>query len=170
MNEIDNDGIERRGKRPVFLTVLCVLSFIYMGFGLLAGLGGVASGPSSSEEMQRAKVDMAKQIGELKKQGMDSWVPTMQKIGRMVEQMNDNHYLSTFLNLIFTLLGIYAVFLMMKGAKFGFHLYIIHSILAIVGVYFYVSAANIPTFVIIVNLTISGVFIFMYSRNLKWMR
>ena len=94
----------------------------------------------------------------------------MQKIGRMVEQMNDNHYLSTFLNLIFTLLGIYAVFLMMKGAKFGFHLYIIHSILAIVGVYFYVSAANIPTFVIIVNLTISGVFIFMYSRNLKWMR
>ena len=78
MNEIDNDGIEGRGKRPVFLTVLCVLSFIYMGFGLLAGLVGVVSGPSSSEEMQRAKVDMAKQIGELKKLGMDSWVPTMQ--------------------------------------------------------------------------------------------
>ncbi|MFT6983651.1 MAG: hypothetical protein ACJAUD_002430 [Crocinitomicaceae bacterium] len=170
MNEIDNGEIEVRGKRPNFLTVLCILSFVYLGFGLFGGLGGIASGPSSSEEMQQAKVAMAKQVGDMKNQGLDSWVPAMQKVGRMVEQMNENHYLASFINLLITLLGIFAVYLMIRGGKLGFHLYISYCILATIGVYFYVSAANVPSFIVMFNFVFSGLFIFMYSRNLKWMR
>lgn len=170
MDEFELDSAENRGPRPGFLTVLCVLSFISTGLGLLSGLFTIASGPQSEEQMLDAKVAMTKSISELKDLGMDSFVDMMEKLQLMTEQVNENFYLSSIITLITVGLGLFGVIKMWQGFKLGFHLYIGYCLLTIAGLYIYVSPANIPTMVVVWNLIFSALFVFLYSRNLKWMR
>ena len=166
--EIDNVGEDE--KRPSFLTAICVLSFITIGSNLIFGFIGLFSGPQSDEELLQAKVDLAKTSSELKTAGLESWVDVMDQLDRMTVEINDSFYLASILGLIVALIGLFGVLKMWQGMKMGFHLYIIYSLISVVSVYLYVSPANIPSFVIIFNLLISGLFIFMYSRNLHWMK
>lgn len=161
---------EQRDPRPGFLTVLCVLSFISTGLSLISGLVNFVLGPSSEEEMLEAKVEMTKAISDLKEVGMASWVDFMEKVQAMTEQINDNFYLASTLSLITVIIGFYGVIKMWKGFKIGFHLYIAYCLLSIVTLYLYISPENIPSWLVIFNLLFSGLFIFMYSRNLKWLR
>ena len=166
--EIDNIGEDE--KRPSFLTAICVLSFITIGSNLIFGFIGLFSGPQSDEELLQAKVDLAKTSSELKTAGLESWVDVLDQLDRMTVEINDSFYLASILGLIVALIGLFGVLKMWQGMKMGFHLYIIYSLISVVSVYLYVSPANIPSFVIIFNLLISGLFIFMYSRNLHWMK
>jgi len=166
--EIDNVGEDE--KRPSFLTAICVLSFITIGSNLIFGFIGLFSGPQSDEELLQAKVDLAKTSSELKTAGLEPWVDVLDQLDRMTVEINDSFYLASILGLIVALIGLFGVLKMWQGMKMGFHLYIIYSLISVVSVYLYVSPANIPSFVIIFNLLISGLFIFMYSRNLHWMK
>lgn len=170
MNEFELDGEDARGPRPGFLTVLCVLSFISTGLGLISALIGAAAGRQSDEELLEAKVEMTKQISDLKEVGMDVFVEMMEKIQRMTEQINDSFFLASVITIITVALGLFSVIKMWQGFKIGFQLYIGYCLLTIAGLYIYVSPVNIPTFVVIWNLLLSALFIFLYSRNLKWMR
>lgn len=164
------DTINEEKPRPGFLTVLCVLSFISTGLSLIFGLFSFISGPQSDEQMLQSKVDIAKSISEFRKMGMDGMVEMFNKLQLMTEETNNNFYLSGVITLIVASMGLYGVIKMWKGMKQGFHLYIVYSLFSVAGLYFYVSPNNIPSIVIIVNLILSGIFIFMYSRNLKWMK
>jgi len=168
-DQLDTDYIEEQKPRPGFLTVLCVLSFISTGLGSISGLFSLISGPNSKEEMLDSKVQLTKSISDLKKMGMDSWVEMMEKIQAMAEDINNSFYLATFIAVVVALIGLFGVFKMFNGFKIGFHIYIIYSLLGIASLYIYVSPANIPTIVVAFNLIVSGLFIFMYSRNLHWM-
>jgi hypothetical protein len=161
---------ESRGSRPRFLTVLCVLSFISTGLGLISALFSFVEGPQSDEKLLDAKVTLAKSTSELKDLGMDSFVDIMEKIQRMTEQINDNFYLASIVTLIALFIGFFGVLKMWQGLKIGFHLYIGYCLLTIAGLYIYVSIENIPTVLVVWNLIGSAIFILLYSRNLKWMR
>ena len=167
-NQLDNLSEEQ--ERPGFLTVLCVLSFISTGFALLSGLFSIFSGPSSEEEMLEVKVQMTKSISEMKEIGMTSFVNLLEKLQAMSEDVNNNYYLATIVGVIIAGVGLFGVIKMWQGYKMGFHIYIIYCIIGVLGAYLYVSPSNIPSFIIIFNLLISGIFVFMYSRNLGWMR
>ena len=160
---------EEQKRRPGFLTTLCVLSFISIGIGILSGLVNLAAGPSTEDQMIDQRVEMTKSISQLKNTGMHSLADLMEKIQLMSEDINDNFYLAGSLNLIIVLAGLFGVIKMLKGYKMGFHVYILYCLLSIGSMYAYVAASHIPTMIIVVNLIISGLFIFLYSRNLKWM-
>lgn len=167
--DISNEELDR-GNRPGFLTVLCVLTFISTGIGFISGLISLLFGPSSEEQMLQARVEMTKSISDLKELGMDSLADMMVKLQAMTEQINESFYLASTLSIITIGIGLYGTIQMFKGVKRGFHLYIIYCLLSIGAIYIYVSPSNIPSWVVIFNLIFSGLFIFMYSRNLKWMR
>lgn len=167
--EISNEELDR-GNRPGFLTVLCVLTFISTGIGFISGLISLVFGPSSEEQMLQARVEMTKSISDLKDMGMSSLAEMMQKLQAMTEQINENFYLASILSVITLGIGLYGTIQMFKGVKRGFHFYIVYCLLSIGAIYVYVSPSNIPSWVVIFNLLFSGLFIFMYSRNLKWMR
>lgn len=158
-----------REPRPSFLTVLCVLSFIFIGFSILFGLFGLAQGPMSEDKMIEMKVELTKSADEMRSLDMEGFAGMMEKISRMSESINANFYSSSILSLIIMGLGLFGVIKMWKGFKIGFHLYIGYSLLTIIQVYFFVSPADIPTFIVVWNLLFSALFIFMYSRNLKWL-
>lgn len=158
-----------RASRPGFLTVLCVLSFISLGLSGIGTLGSLMSGRQSEDAMLAQTVEMKSQIAELKEAGMNGLAELLEKINNMGVETNEHFYLATVLGVILVGLGLFAVIKMFKGFKQGFHLYIVYNLLAIISIYFYISPSNIPSFVIIFNVLLSGLFVFLYSRNLKWM-
>lgn len=169
-NEQIDYNSEERGKRPKFLQVLGILSFINLGLGVVFGLMSLFMGPQSEEVLEENRVELAQGISDLKDLNMDGAAEFFAKLDRMSVEQNDNFYLALSLSMLIYLLGIYAVLTMFKGNKLGFHLYIIYNILIVMSVYAYASPQNIPTIMISFNLFLSAIFIFMYSRNLKWMR
>ena len=166
-NHLDMDETK---KRPKYLTVLCILSFVSIGLALLTGLFNLVSGPSSVEELTEMQVLMTSSVNEMENLGAD-WLADMMKKGqKMAIEVNDNFYLASFVTITYLLLGLLGVLKMWKGEKRGFHLYISYCLLSVVSLYLYISPANISTFSVVVSLLLSGLFILMYSRNLHWMR
>ena len=164
------DSNTKRSKRPVFLLVLCILSFLWIGWGILQGAAGFTYGPESPESLETAIAGLDKQLDEMDSQSKEAIGPTVEKIKYMVLVMNDKFYLVQTLSLFIYILGFVAVLQMFRGAKIGFHLYVIYSLLSICDYYFFLSPAMIPTFIIILSAFISALFVSMYAVNLKWMR
>ncbi len=162
--------IEQRPKRPVLLLVLCILSFVWLGFGVFGTLSGYASGPSSAKEIKKEKANLDAQIASLEAQGASDWKPTIEKFKTLIVTLNRKFYYVQALSMLTFILGIAGVVYMLIGRKIGFHLYIIYSILATCHYYFFLSPANVPSVLVIFSACVSALFIFMYSRNLKWMR
>ncbi len=169
MTEIDNELIEKKEPRPAFLTVLCVLTFISTGLNVFSAISSLLSGPLTEEQLLESRVQMAESITDLKEAGMDSWIPMMEQMQEMTEQANNEFYFATIISLIVASIGAFAVMKMWNGFKQGFHLYIVYSLLSVVSIYLYISPENVPNVVIIFSLFFSGIFVFLYSRNLYWM-
>ena len=168
MNETTDKQLTE--KRPNFLKVLCILTFISSGLGIISTIFQLLFGPKSEEIMRIEKVALASQISEMKDLGIDLMVDMLDKIGNMSHQLNENFYLAHLIGLLTASLGLYSALKMWQGFKFGFKLYTLYSLLAVIGTYLYISPSNIPSFVIIFNLLFSALFIFLYSRNLHWMK
>lgn len=159
----------QRNPRPTGLKVLCILSWIYIGFSLISSAIGLMSGKADEEEMLQMKVEMTKSISQMKDMGMTSFAEMMNKIQMMAEITNENQLAIGLTGLAILILGLYGVIAMWQGKKIGFHLYVIYSILAIVQIYFFVSPSIVPTFIVVWNVLFSGLFILLYSKHLKWM-
>jgi hypothetical protein len=157
-------------KRPVFLTVLGILTFINSGFGLLGALIAYVAGPASSDEIENYLAMNMRNIDQIRSEGMNGFADTMQKMINSIQYSNDAHFLSTSLNLVISALAIAGVIMMFRGQKTGFHLYIIGCLLRICSFYFYTPAAEVSGMMVGYFTFTSLLFIFMYSRNLKWLK
>jgi hypothetical protein len=166
-NQLENNQEEE--KRPTFLLVLCILTFVNTGFTILGGISGIISGPPSKEEIKAANVELAKSIEQLEKVSLDYWVDVIKRIQLMTEAMYANFVAYNVVSILVAIAGVAAATLMLKGKKLGFHVYICYSFLYVLQGYLFVSAAVIPSFIIIINLLIAGVFVLLYSRNLNWL-
>lgn len=169
-DEIDNYSNDERAARPKFLVVLCILSFITLGFGILSALGSVLSGPQTDEQMLDAQVQIAESVSLMRDQGNESFAVFFEQVQDMMEDTNDHHQLATWLNILVLAIGLFGVIRMWKGFRQGFYLYIAYSILGSVVMYFYVSPSHIPMIFPVFSGVLSALFIFLYSRNLHWMR
>ena len=161
--------MEERAKRPVFLKVICILSFIWMGLGLFNNVFGLVRGPVPPDAMAETQAQVDAEIEKLKEIGADSWVEFSETMSRMAIESNQNYYSALVIDLSILILGIFSVLRMWQGVKMGFHLYIVYSLLCAASYYFYLSPENVPTLFIVLSFIFSGIFVFMYSRNLKWM-
>ena len=166
-NQLENNQEEE--KRPTFLLVLCILTFVNTGFTILGGISGIISGPPSKEAIKESNVQLAKSIEQLEKVNLDYWVDVIKRIQLMTEAMYANFTAYNAVSVLVAMVGIAAAALMLKGKKLGFHVYIGYSFLYVLQGYLFVSAAVIPSFIIIVNLLIAGLFVLLYSRNLSWL-
>lgn len=161
---------EETPKRPTFLTVIAILSFVSIGFSLLSSLIAIASGPQTEDQIMEQRVQLAELAEEMRAENLDSMAITIEKIERMLLALNDHFFANQLMTIFVLLAGLIGVLFMWQGKRLGFHLYIIYSILAAVQYYVFVSPADIPSFLIIWNLIVSAVFVLLYSRTLNWMK
>jgi hypothetical protein len=157
-------------ERPTFLLVLCILSWISIGLGIILGLPRLFSGPLSAEKMKESRVEMLTMMNEMRENGLDGFAEIFEKIQHMTEVFNQHHYAVHTLTFIILLVGLSGVWFMYQGKKLGFHVYIIYSILGIAHVYFFLSPSQVPSILTIWGVLISTAFILMYSRNLHWLK
>lgn len=164
------DQHQEQQKRPVFLTVLAVLSFITIGIGILSSLFSLIKGRLTVEELELLKSQYAEQVAALNEAGMHDFAALIEKLYVMQECINANFYVNAFATLLSLLIGLWGVIYMLKGLKKGFHLYIIYNLMSVLLVYISVPVSEVPSFITIVNLIFAGLFVFLYSRSLHWMK
>ena len=167
---LDQDQLNEKEVRPTFLVVLCVLSFVSIGMSLLSSVFQTFNGPLTKAEMTTQNVQMTKLIPQMKTAQLDSMVDFIEKMILMTESLNRSFYAGLFVTLLTLVIGLLGVIKMWKGVKLGFHLYIVYSLLSSAHVYLFVNPAYVPAMIVYFNLILSILFIFMYSRNLKWMK
>jgi len=163
---------QEEDRRPPMLLVLSILSLISIGLSLILTLFQFASGPLDEDELMKQRVDMATLKSDLRKAGMTQFVSFYDKIEAMSEETNDKFYFSSSVTLLTYLIGLFGVIFMLRRRKLGFHMYIVYSLLAIGGMLLYISPENIPVLMLmpVVSVILSGLFIFLYSRTLHWMK
>ena len=164
---IENDMQPTRAPR--FLLTLVILTLLNTGLALLGGILSFLAGKPSEKEILESKVQMAKTIVELKKVNLEYFVDLLQKIEGITDAMNANFMMFNLLGIFITRIGAASALMMLFRMKLGFHTYIVYSFLSILSVYAFVAPSNVPTILIVANTIFAGLFVFMYSRNLKWL-
>ncbi len=166
--ELDN-SLEKE-KRPVFLTVLCILTFVSTGFGALSGISGLFGGAPSEEEVVNSNIQVNQSIEQFQKLKWDGMVHILKQLQAMTEEVYANFYVYNLLSFLIVALGLAGAIFMFQGKKIGFYMYIAYSLAGTILTYIMISTANIPTILTVFQLLISGIFVLMYSRNLWWMK
>ncbi len=159
--------IEAPKKRSTFLTVLCILSFIGSGGGLLYSVYQYATF-ESTYPAQMEKLTTA--LEQLEDAGIDSGfmyksaengIITLEKMSQNLELVSGSQCLALLLSLI-------GVFLMFKMKKNGFYLYTLVNYFGLL-----VPLVLIDFDAALTNVMIGGVittiFVIMYAVNLKQM-
>jgi len=163
-------------KRPKFLFVISILSFVHIGFTVMTSIFGVLGGKLSPEELETSKLQFAESqeqldtLAQSEKVDLSYWSEILTKLEIMSDNMYANFVAYNGLMLLVALFAAIAVYLMFIGKKLGFHLYIVYCFLYIIQSYFFTTPSDVPTFVIVLNTLYGGIWVFMYSRNLKWMK
>lgn len=146
-------------QRPVFLTVLCILTFVGAGFAILTSLFSVFT------------------MGQLE-QGMRAMDETFSdsKIG--VDFGNSYRWtkISYVLNLFGALLCLTGALFMFKLKKIGFYIYIVGQILPLFGSFMTMNSmlkgvfASFGMIAMVFGMLFPIAFIIMYGLNLKHMK
>ncbi|TSJ42489.1 hypothetical protein [Fluviicola chungangensis] len=160
---------EQRRKRPVLLTVLCILSFVVVGFGLLGALFSLISGQPTPDEIDAAYNQIVQMASEMRDKQLTTIADMLEQGAELTVYQQHRYWSVLGINTLTMLTGFAGVLLMFRGKKLGFHLYIIYNLLSVGGTFLIVPSHMVPMASVIMNLIISGLFIFLYSLNLKWM-
>jgi hypothetical protein len=158
-------------RRPDFLTILCVLTFIGSSWGILSGLSNYNNADVMAE-MSR------KMIEEQKEQAMDKAVTAGQKsfMEKMFSGANElmdtvkvkQNSLFSIMSNVLTLVG---AFLMFRLKKTGFGIYVLGIAVFIAAPLVIFGVGNIFGLFMTFMLGLIGVvFVILYRLNIKYMR
>ena len=112
-------------KRPQFLTVICVLSFIMCG---LSFLGGVWSLIQNTPDKMAESIEQMRAVSPQMAEQMENQMMEMQE--------STYAQISPYLNFVFILLSFLGAFMMWKLKKKGFFVYLAGELLPYVGLIF----------------------------------
>ncbi|WP_343636488.1 hypothetical protein [Fluviicola sp.] len=164
-----NQETEQNQKRPVLLTVLCILSFITVGFGLLGVLFTLIGGEPSPEKIQEAYNQLIQTASEMRDKQLTTIADMIEQAADLTVYQQHRYWAVLGINALTMITGFVGVLFMFRGKRLGFHLYIIYNLISIGGTFLIVPSHMVPMVSVIMNLIISGLFIFLYALNLKWM-
>lgn len=163
---LDQDSLQIENERPTFLTVLCIITFVFSGIILLSSLYGLFTYDEQAqiEAFEQTVVSMESIGPDLP--GMAENIRDLEVFNQ--EQMENNSILQV-INLISVLLSLLGAFMMYQLKKIGFHFYLASKVIGLFPLLiFTLSTPVFMAYGMFLLFTIA--FIIMYSRNLKFMR
>ena len=173
--ELTNYGEEAHeqntnSKPPVFLKVLCILTFVYAGIVFITELIMLLAGQQTPKQMKVIVKTYSNMADDMRKMGSSFGGEVYDQVADQMVQINNNHLPYHVIAFVFVALGIIGAAMMLKRNKLGFHFYVIYSLVITALPYIFVTPDAIPVAGTIFNMFISGLFVFMYSRNLHWLK
>lgn len=170
MTEVLQD-YEKPTGRPVFITVLCILTFIGSGWGLIAGGMQYFTAEKQAASMAFTK---EKASSDIKKAGKDDAGAKMAE--KMFNSMGtaftvENLKKAAIASVIAAILCLAGALLMWQLKKTGFYVYIAGTLAGIVSPFLIYGADNIMSIISSVVVGFFGiVFVILYGVNLKHMK
>lgn len=162
---------EQPSGRPMFITVLCILTFVGSGWGLI---GGAMQYFGAARQSQEAIAKRDKMIVNMHKDGRDDKGSrfaekiTASMSSAFTEENLKKSGLTGILSAIFCLTG---AGLMWKLNKKGYYTYIVGIIIGIVAPFLIFGSSNFLSIMSSVVVGFIGVvFVILYGVNLKYMR
>lgn len=154
-------------KRPTFLLVLCILTFVFSGFNALASLFGLAfSSTFYSEEANEQSLETIYDAAEDAPGGMGDF---LMDVAQMSEQAMQNQEIINLSNLLLYLLCVFGAILMYRLKKVGFHVYTAASAFLLIVPFLFMGLNWIVILSVIFNGLFTIGFVVMYGLNLKHM-
>lgn len=151
-------------ERPTFVTVLCILSWIYVGLAILSSL---TSAFTSQEDLE-AQMELSRaQIEESPMASSDF----MQDFLSFTEGSLEYSKTMNLMTLVLMLIEGLAVFMMFKLNRLGFWVYLAVNAVLIIGTAYMIPWPNVMSSMT-VGFTgfIIAVFVVLYGVNLKHMK
>jgi len=164
---LDSDNLKVEKERPTFLTVLCIITFIVSGYFFLSGVfQAITYDVDKQIEVNEIAMESMIEIAATDETGtVDGMINTMEVF---FEENIKNASTIMAMNIIATLLSLLGAFFMYRLKKLGFHMYLVSKIIGASTILFFtLSSIILAVYILIAVFTIA--FIFMYSRNLKYM-
>ena len=159
-------------QRPVFLKVLCMLTFIGSGYGIINATVTYFKADTISEMVAKTRVKVNDDISK-KKRGNDTGsVNFTRKIfaNMSVMMTPDNLRRSSVTNIITSVICLLGAFLMWKLRRIGYYIYILGTLVSII-LPFYLFGSNFITNLSTGVLGFIGIlFIVFYGLNIKSMK
>jgi hypothetical protein len=172
MNEIIEIDEQSHEKRPKFLLILTILSFISIGYSTLGNLMSIIGGKMDEDTLNETKVQITTTINEMDNTGsVGEFTKSFLRWSMdLMEATNEKFILHNMLSILILIVGFAGVLLMFKGKKIGFHIYITYSIFYSILIYILMPPSFYTNLMVGFNLFISAIFVILYSMNLKWMK
>jgi len=171
-DSIDESSEIQNNKRPVFLTVLIILSGIYITFSFFGVTRSLINGPLSQEVLEEELSGLYASTAELQANGIGEQFSQMMDIiiQNAIYINNEAFYSTNILTLLTLIIGAISLFLMFNLKKVGFHIYVAYSLLPIVTMYILTPMELILTLSVILSVILAAVFSLLYGLNLKYMK
>ncbi len=157
--------------RPTFLTVLCILTFIGSGWGIVSGFTSYASANLTAGITQTAMEDAQR---ELENEEISNAGTAManQLFAGMSDLLNPENIrknaIFSIISCVFTLLG---AVLMFRLSKTGFWLYVLGTLIGIVAPFIVYGGGNLFSILSSSAFAFFGIlFVVLYGLNLKHLK
>jgi len=170
MSEVLQD-YEAPAPRPTFITVLCILTFIGSGWGLI---GGAIQYFSADKQASAMSISKEKAATDIQKSGKDDAGTQMAE--KMVNSMTsaftaENLKKTAIASIVGALFCLAGAFLMWQLKKNGFYIYIAGTLIGIISPFVIYGTDNFMSIITSVMVGFVGiVFVILYGVNLKHMK
>lgn len=167
--DLVDDSVEIQKRRGKNLPILCTLSFISIGFGIIGFLLSLMGGKKSEIEMFDDKQDLLSTVPD---NASPERIALLKDYFKSVEFENDNFYLQMLLTAILLIVGFLAVLMMYSLKKTGYYLYLLYSSIAIAVAIWTIVGSDSNTGIggSIFSIFIAILFAIFYGAQLKRMR
>ncbi len=170
MEDVRTNAPEKR-IRPTFLTVLCILTFIGSGWGIVSGFTSYASANLAAGISQTAMEDAQREL-ENSEVSNSGTALANQMLSGMSEVLNPENIrknaLFSIVSAVFTLIG---AVLMFRLSKTGFWLYVLGTLIGIAAPFIVYGPSNFLTVISSSAIAFVGIlFVVLYGLNLKHLK
>lgn len=166
--EINSEQIVEATKRPTFLTVLCIITFIWSGYTVLTSLTEIFTDNSfDQEEWQEISIQVSESMDQADSQAQEMMEMAMDAVASTIEAGIENAMLLGIIGFLAAGLSFFGAFQMFKLKKMGYYIYILSKV---VGVFvpLMILGVNLITGIMYgVGLLIAVVGIILYGVNSK---
>ena len=162
-------AVASKPARPVFLTVLCILTFIGSGWGIISGISSYLTANTAAGVAQAAMQDAKEELENEGNTGSRLAEKMLSGTSEMLQPANiKKSALFSIVSSVFTLLG---AILMFGLKKTGFYSYLVGTAIGIAGPFIAFGGGNFLTIIASSAIAFIGIlFVILYALNAKHLR
>lgn len=167
---MENPFEEKQVKRPTFLTVLCILTFIGSGWGVLSQLFTLATSGLVNQNVQMEQYSQA--MDQLSDSGVSSsFLSGLLDSSQEVIQASMMYRTQIAIcGLILSIISLIGAILMFRLKRIGFCFYTAAQVLMLLVTPIFIGFSWIAVTGLIFSAIFALLFIILYALNLKYMK